>query len=98
MTEFDINDFYTNHRIKCKICNNPVRDSAFCISCGEFVVYRVEAGIETRVHAGAEFQFVKHRAFCPLCNAETYVPEISDANVRNIMEAYRLAKKKGENE
>lgn len=98
MAEFDINYFYTNHRVKCKICNDMLGKAAFCSKCVRMTAYRVEAGIEKYKYNDLEFQHVVHTAFCPTCAGEIYVSDICNANVAALTKAYKLARKKGENE
>lgn len=61
----------------------------FCEECRKDVAYTVTEIIMTEQLKDESYEFKGKAAFCSECGAEVYVPEIEDANLKALYDAYR---------
>ncbi len=61
----------------------------FCEKCRKDVAYYVEDVSMKGTLKGEEYSYSGKRALCADCDAEVYVTEIEDANLKALYDAYR---------
>jgi len=66
-------------------------DTRFCENCGEKTEYIVSSRQSSKTVRGINFSYSEEHADCSICGDPVYVPEIHDANIDRIEDAYRKA-------
>lgn len=61
----------------------------FCETCRKDVPYYLKTVTMKGTLKGEEYEYTGKQAFCSECNAEVYVAEIEDANLKALYDAYR---------
>ncbi len=61
----------------------------FCEECRSETAYAVSAGTMTGAIRNKEYSYTGKTARCAVCGSPVFVPEIVDANLRALYEAYR---------
>lgn len=64
---------------------------AFCIYCLQDVDANTIECADIKVVKNTPVQYTKKICICPVCGEEIYVPEIGDANIQAVYDAYRQA-------
>jgi len=61
----------------------------FCETCRKDEPYYLKTATMKGTLKGEEYEYTGKQAFCSECNAEVYVAEIEDANLKALYDAYR---------
>lgn len=64
---------------------------AFCIYCLQEVSANTIERADIKYVKNTPVQYTKKICICPICGEEIYVPEIGDANIQAVYDAYRQA-------
>lgn len=63
--------------------------TTFCEECRKDVAYSIESASMKNILKGEEYIYTGKKAMCFECNAEVYVAEIEDENLKALYNAYR---------
>ena len=61
----------------------------FCETCRKDELYYLKTAAMKGTLKGEEYEYTGKQAFCSVCNAEVYVAEILDGNLKALYDVYR---------
>ena len=70
--------------------NDISKRTAYCLNCNCKQPYITRHKYESVSVRGIEIEYIEHNAYCAVCGAEVYVPEINDMNAREREKAFLM--------